>query len=332
MATSLNWTVSADGGYMYADELSDVLRTAVQPLTRFRTLCEPDPDAVGKGLHRGDKFRWNVYGDVSTQGRRLNELTPVPETNFSTTQAELTVYEYANSVPYTGKLTALAKHDVLKIIHQALKHDARKAFDIEVFEQLDTCKLRAAPTGGTSTTSITMTENASTATTNNVALGTGHVKAIVDEMRERNIPGYVDDDYVAVTHPTTLRPFKNELETLNQYTSQGLTKIANGEVGRYEGVRFIEQTFVPKGGAIDSTTFDPYTRTADAWNNAKSSWCFFMGADTCNEAIVVPEEIRAKLPGDYGRSQGIAWYALTGFGLFHTTASQSRIVKWDSAA
>lgn len=151
-------------------------------------------------------------------------------------------------------------------------------------------------------------------------------------MRERNIPGYVDDDYIAITHPTTLRPFKNELETLNQYTSQGLMKIANGEVGRYEGVRFIEQTFVPKGGAIDSTTFDPYTRTADAWNNAKSSWCFFMGADTCNEAVVVPEEIRAKLPGDYGRSQGIAWYALTGFGLFHTTASQSRVVKWDSAA
>lgn len=51
-------------------------------------------------------------------------------------------------------------------------------------------------------------------------------------MRERNIPGYVDDDYVAITHPTTLRPFKNELETLNQYTSQGLMKIANGEVGR----------------------------------------------------------------------------------------------------
>lgn len=67
----------------------------------------------------------------------------------------------------------MAKHDVLKIIHQALKHDARKAFDIEVFEQLDTCKLRVAPTGGTSTTSITMTENASTATTNNVAMGTG---------------------------------------------------------------------------------------------------------------------------------------------------------------
>ena len=126
-------------------------------------------------------------------------------------------------------------------------------------------------------------------------------------MRERNIPGFVDDDYVSIGHPTTFRPFKNELETINQYTDQGMQKIYNGEVGRYEGCRFVEQNFIPKGGAIDSTTFDPYTGTADGWNNAKSSWVYFMGADTVNEALVIPEEIRAKLPGDFGRSGGIAW-------------------------
>lgn len=332
MSSTMNWTTSSEGGYMYADELSDVLRTSLQPLTKFRQFCEPDEDAMNKGLHRGEKHRWNVYGDVSTQGRRLNELQVMPETNFTVSQAELTIVEMGNSVPYTGKLTALAKHDVLKIIHKALKNDARKAFDIEVFNQFNTCKLRAAPTGGTSTTSVTVTENASTATTNNVALGTGHVKAIVDDMRERNIPGFVDDDYVAITHPTTLRSFKNELETLNQYVAQGLERIASGEIGRYEGCRFVEQDFIPKGGAIDSTTFDPYTKTADAWNNGKSSWSFFFGGDTCNEAIVIPEEIRAKLPGDYGRSGGIAYYFLGGYGLFHDTASQCRIVKWDSAA
>lgn len=96
-------------------------------------------------------------------------------------------------------------------------------------------------------------------------------------MRERNIPAYVDDDYVAISHPTTYRPFKNELESVRQYTSEGQGMIYSGEVGRYEGVRFIEQNFIPKGGANDSTTFDPYTATADAWNNGKSSWAFFMG-------------------------------------------------------
>jgi N4-gp56 family major capsid protein len=332
MAISLNWTVDADGGYMYEDELSDVLRTALQPLTKFRQFCEPDEDALNKGLHRGERFSWNVYGDLATQGRRLSELSPMPETSFSVSQSSLTVVEMGNSVPYTGKLTALAKHDVLRIINKALKNDARKAFDIEAWTQFNACKLRAAPTSGTSTTSVTITENASTATTNNVALGTGHVKAIVDEMRERNVPGFAEDDYVAISHPTTLRPFKNELESIRQYTNEGLTKVYNGEIGRYEGTRFVEQDFVPKGGAIDSTTFDPYTRTADAWNNAKSSWAFFFGADTVNEAVVIPEEIRAKLPGDFGRSGGIAWYYLGGFGLVNTEAAQARVIQWDSAA
>lgn len=332
MTASMYWSSDANGGYMYADELSDVLRTALQATTKFRQFCEPDADALDKGLHRGNKYRWDVYGDVATQGRRLSELAPMPETNFTVSQSELTIVELGNSVPYTGLLTALAKHDVLRIIDKSLKNDARKGLDIEAFNQFNACMLRAAPTGGTSTTAITLTTNASTATTNNVAMGTGHVKAIVDEMRERNIPGFVDDDYVAISHPTTYRPFKNELETINQYTSEGLQKIYNGEVGRYEGTRFVEQNFIPKGGAIDSTTFDPYTNTADPWNNAKSSWAFFMGGDTVNEAMVIPEEIRAKLPGDFGRSGGIAWYYLGGFGIFHSTAAQSRIVKWDSAA
>lgn len=332
MAVSLQWETSADGGFMYADELSDVLRTALQPQVKFRQFCEPDAGALNKGLHRGDKYRWNVYGNVASQGRRLNETQPMPETTFTVSQSELTVVELGNSVPYTGKLTALAKHDVLRIIEKGLQNDARKAFDIEAYLQFDACLLRVAPTSGTSTTSVTLTTNGSTATTNDVALGTGHVKAIVDTMRERNIPGFYDDDYICISHISTFRPFKNELETIHQYTDMGLMKIYNGEVGRYEGTRFVEQNFIPKGGAVDSTTFDAYTGTADAWNNAKSSWAFFFGGDTVNEAIVVPEEIRAKLPGDFGRSGGIAWYYLGGFGIFHDSALQSRIVKWDSAA
>ena len=35
-------------------------------------------------------------------------------------------------------------------------------------------------------------------------------------------------------------------------------------------------------------------------------------------------EVRAKIPGDYGRSRGIAWYYLGGFGLVHTDALNRR--------
>jgi N4-gp56 family major capsid protein len=314
---------------MYSDELSDVLRMQVQPLTKFRQLCDAQ-DGADKGLHAGASFNWNVYSNVGTQGRRLSETTPIPQTGFTVAQKSLTVVEAGNSVPYTGKLSDLAKHDVVAIIDKTLKEDGRKYFDIEAFLQFDNCDLRASTT--TSTTAITLDTDGTATDTNNVALGTGHVKAIVDTMKERNIPPFAADDYVSIGHPTTYRTFKNSLESIHQYTETGLTHIFNGEVGRYEGVRFIEQTFIPKGGAEDSTTFDPWAGTADAWNNALSSWAFFLGGDTVTEAVCIPEEIRASIPSDFGRSKALAWYYLGGFGLVHDDATNCRILKWDSAA
>jgi N4-gp56 family major capsid protein len=325
------WSVPSEGGYMYSDELSDTLRQQVQPLTKFRQLCDAQ-DGSAKGLNRGERFTWNVYSNVGTQGRRLGETTPMPESGFTVSPRSLTVYEAGNSVPYTGKLTALAKQDVVSIIDKTLKDDARKYFDIEAFLQFKSTLLRFAPASGNSATAITLDVNGTCSTTNNLALNTGHIKAIGDTMKERNVPPYVMDDYVSISHPSTFRAFKNSLETLHQYTESGLAFIFNGEIGRYESFRFIEQTFIPKGGAADTTTYDPWTGTADVWNNALSSWAFMMGGDTVTEAICVPEEIRAKLPGDYGRSRGIAWYYLGGFGLVHTDAPNGRVFMWDSAA
>jgi hypothetical protein len=202
---------------------------------------------------------------------------------------------------------------------------------VETYLQFDNTPLRVEPAGGNSATSVNLDTNGTASVTNNLALGTGHVKAIVDVMKERNIPPYVVDDYLCLSHPTTLRNLKNGLETLHQYTETGLAHIFNGEIGRYESTRFCEQTFIPKGGAANKTTFDPWSQTAQAWANGLSSWAFFMGGDTVTEAVCIPEEIRAKIPGDFGRSRAIAWYYLGGFGIVHPDATNARIVKWDSA-
>lgn len=329
--TGQMWQVPAEGGYLYSDELSDILRVKVQPLTKFRQFCDAE-DGSGKGVHAGETFTWNIISDVARQGRRLSEGLPMPETNVTISQASLTVGEWGNSIPYTGKLETLSKQSIVKIIDKALKNDARKCYDTESFLQFNDTLLHAVPTSGTSTTLLTLTENGTTVTTNNVEMGLGHIKTMSDTMKERNIPAFDNDAYYCISHPSTFRTFKNSLEDVHKYTESGLTMIRHGEIGRYEDFRFVEQNHIPKGGAEDSTTFDAWDVTADAWNNAKSSWAFFFGADTVTEAIVLPEEIRAKIPGDYGRSRGIGWYGLGGFKIVHGTAANSRIVKWSSAA
>lgn len=314
------WAVADEGGYMYSDNLSKVLRMSLQPLVKFRQFADVKDAAIQVKQH-GDKFRWNVYSDVETQGGVIAETAVIPETKYKITQAEMTVTEAGNSVPYTGKLEDLAEHDVKTVIRKTLTNDAKKAFDIQAHAQFNATCLRVAPTAGTSTTSLTLSDTGTTAITNNVAMNTSHFKAIVDLAKERNIPPYMGDDYMAIAWPSTYRPFKNELEQLFKYVQSGVTLIMNGEIGKYEGTRCIEQTNIAKS----------------AWTNAKSDWMFFFGEDTVAEGVVVQEEMRAKIPGDYGRSKGIAWYYLGGFGICHpgTTVlskKNARIIKWDSAA
>ena len=192
----------------------------------------------------------------------------------------MTITEYGNSVPYTGKLDDLSEHPVKEIIGKVLKNDAKKAFDIAAYNQFKAAPVRAVPTGGTSTTALTITTNGTATLTNNVAMGKEHVKLIVDEMKERNIPPYSGDDYVALARPRTFRQLKNDLESIHQYTDEGFHMILNGEIGRYENTRFVEQTNI----------------ASLAWANAKSDRAIFFGNDMVAEGIAVPEEMRGKIP------------------------------------
>lgn len=246
-------------------------------------------DASQQGKGKGDTFHWNVYSDVTTAGTTLTETNTMPETQFTITQGTLTITEMGNSVPYSGKLDDLSEHPVKEIINKVLKNDAKKAFDTAAHAQFGSTVLRVCEYAGTATDAITLTTNGTAGSTSSKALQKGHVKAIVDTMKERNIDPYTGDDYYAISWPSTYRTFKNDLETIHSYTSEGFQMIMNGEVGRYENCRFIEQTNIAKAG----TTY--------------TDWAYFFGADTVAEAIAVPEEMRGKIPGDYGRSKGVAW-------------------------
>lgn len=314
------WVTNSLGGYMSSYNLSKTLRSAVQPECKFRQFCDAKDETMNS-LHSGAEYHWNVYSDIATQGTTLVETNTMPESNFTILQGTLTITEYGNSVPYTGKLDNLSEQPVKDIINKVLKNDAKKAFDFGAHAQFNATALRVVPaSSGTSTIALTLTTNGTCTGTNTIAMQKEHVKLISDLMKERNIPAFTGDDYVSIARPSTLRKFKNDLEALHIYVDKGFDMVLNGEAGRYEAIRFVEQTNVLKGVSNNGT----------AWGTALSDWAYFFGADTVTEAIAVPEEMRGKIPSDYGRSKGVAWYYLGGFGIVHTLASNARIVKWDS--
>lgn len=307
------WQTNALGGYMWSPNLSRKLRTALQPMVRFRQFCDA---REAFGLGKGETFNWNVYLDVAQGGGSLNETDIMPETNFTIVQAALTITEYGNSVPYTKKLDDLSEHPVTEVIHKVMKNDARKVLDTAAYNQFDNCLLRVTPTGGNDVQALDLNTNGVAPGTNNIAFSNLHCKTVADIMAEREIPTFDGNNYFGIGRPTTFRTFKDALEQIHQYVSEGWHVIMNGEKGRYEGIRFVEQTNIASAG----------------WTNGLSDEIFFFGADTVVEAFAIPEEVRGKIPTDYGRSRGVAWYANLGYGIVHTTASQSRIIKWDTVA
>jgi N4-gp56 family major capsid protein len=309
------WT-DTGSNYLANPTLSEDFRVALQPLCRFRQFCDVEA-AVGK--NRGETFNWNIYGDTLMQGGRIQENDKMPETKFSIGQGSVTMTEFGNSVPFTAKLESLSEHDIKKIVFQTLKNDCNRTLDAAAAEQFDNAILTYVATGATTfNTTDTGTPNGN----NNYALDTTHVKNIADYMQERNIPVFDGEHYIGIARPTTLRPLKNDLEAKHMYTSEGWNRVMNGENGRYEGIRLISQT----------------NKATESWTNTKSDAAYFFGADTVTEAIAVPEELRAKIGEDYGRSKGIAYYYLGEFGITHadttsaSTKKQARIVKFASAA
>ena len=340
------WATNSAGGYMYSDELSDRLRTAVQPLVRFRQFADAK---LAKGLSKGDTFNWNVYSDVATQGGELLEPytdsagavdadapNAMPVTNFSVTRGTATVTEYGNSVPFTSKLDNLSAHPVREVIEKVLKNDASKALDSAAHAEFFSTPVVVKGTGTGSSAAITKTyDGVPSNGADNVPMEKGHVKLVADELAERNIPAYDGVNYVSVFRPRALRRLKDDLESIHQYTTEGWYVIMNGERGRYEGVRFVEQTHIPQPLVYDASTNTTGWKTADA-TGARGRGYFF-GSDTVIEAVTIPEEIRGKIPTDYGRSRGIAWYALLGYAIVHgsgtteATTRQTRILRWDSS-
>ena len=264
----------------------------------------------------GETWNWTINGNVATSGGRLDEMEKMPESNATITKGSLTVYEYGLSIPFTSKVQMLGKQDVEDMVDNALADDAKKVLDSEVRDQFDDSPLIAVGTAaGTATASnVTFETDGTPSNTNNAGLDKYHVQAIVDWMKERNIPTFSDGDYFCIGRPTSFRVLKNQLESVSQYTDAGFRKIMNGEQGRYEGCRFLEQTNI----------------ASQSWSNSKSDVCHFFGKDTVAEAVVVPEEIRGKIPDDYGRGNGMAWYALLGFGLVRSAAADATIVRWES--
>lgn len=317
-------TWSTHSGFLSNAELNMQFQMSAQPLLRFRQFVGLK-EAFGK--QKGESVNWMKVADLGTIGGRLTETNTMHQSSQSLSWGTLTVDEYGNSIPFTFKIETLSRFDIEEIIREGLQNDMVKVVDGLTERQFNATKLRYV---GTATGGYVLTTNGTATATNTSVLNTYHVRKMVTELRKRKVKGFAKaaGDYVFINSVEAMENIVAALEPIHQYTEAGYKPIADGEAGRYYMTRFVEDQYASR------FVYDPDARssTAITWSGAQSLVGYLFGQGTVREAVAVPEEIRMKIPTDFGRSKGIAWYALLGHKIEWDDEPNTRIIKWDSAA
>lgn len=270
------------------------------------------------GTGRGNKVFFDKISNISTGGGTLVETDTIPKRNYTILQGTLTMTEYGNSIPFTQKLKTLAEMQVPETIRTVLMNDMKVVLDSAAATQFMTNDYIATITNTATTTFGSSGTKVATAGAN---MSDKNVRDIIDQMKKLLVPRRGDDQYVCVASTNSIRGLYDFFEAKAQLTT--LDPLYIGEVGRYYGCRFVEET-------------NFLTNTIGS--NALYGQACFIGADAVREGIAVPEEIRVGIPSDFGRDQAIAWYALLGFqqvwsqfGVLNGQADgQTRIITVDS--
>ena len=284
------FVTSSLGGYLTNNQLSAQVRYKAQTLQKFRQFCDMEPAA---GTNRGNKVFFDKISNISTAGGTLSETDTIPKRNYTILQGTLTLNEYGNSIPFTQKLKNLADIAVPETIKTVLQNDMRVTLDSAAAYQFYTNDYIATITNTATTTFGSQGTALATSTGN---MSDKNVRDIVDRMKTLLIPKREDDNYVCIASTNSIRGLYDFFEAKAQFTQ--IDPLYRGEVGRYYGCRFVEETNYLSNAKGSGTIFGE---------------AVFFGADAVREGIAVPEEIRIAIPSDYGRDQGIAWYALLGF-------------------
>lgn len=319
-----SWQFNDEGGYFANPDLSRKMRHAAQPMIKFSQFVRPEP-GLGKG--KGDTLDFNKVTNLVTPGGKLQEDKPMRTSQFKVLRASLVVDEWGNSVPYTGKLDALSEFNVNDPVQQALLNDQAKVLDNEIAAFYKAGGIFYVPLGtvGTptnlivaSTTGLPTTDPAMAAqnATRNVQMF--DVESVRDYMMDTLlVPPMEDGNYISIGHTVALRGIKNDSKFIEAAKYGDPERLFAGEVGRIEGVRFIETN--NRGALYRHGTGSP----------GVCGGMVFFGMDSVVQGTVIPPELRAKRAQDYGRDQGIAWYGLLGWATpwrFHKGDGEARIV------
>lgn len=311
------WEADVAAGVLKNHALSGKLREAAIAGAKFLQFVDPEP---GYGRRKGDTLTITRIKNIAEPtSAKIGERDRIPIDTYAQSSVSITVSEYGRAVEYSHKAELLNHYEMADRIQRKLKQQLQLVLDTAAAAAFKTAKIIFIPTsltGGTFDTDGTP----STQATQNLTVA--HVKTIRDYMADTiHVPGWKGgDDYIVLAATKACRGIRNDPEwsEAHKYTSPQF--LLTGEIGKIENCRFIE---------INHT---------NALANNKGSGsvlgeALFFGDDAAAMAVVEDPELRAAIPGDFGRQMAVAWYGVLEFGLIWDTSNdgEARVIRVSSS-
>ena len=267
----------------------------------------------------GSSVKFTIFNDLSAATTALTEDTDVTPVAMSDSQVEVTLVEYGNAVNTTAKLRGTSFLDVDSAAANIVGYNAGISIDTVISNVLAAGTNVIYGGGGASTPSARIDLAVDDEITAN------DVRKTVAALRKANSVSF-NGMYMGFIHPDVSFDLRSETGVASwrdPHVYSDPANIYNGEIGAFEGVRFIETPRAP----LFANAFNG----AGAVGTGDAYATLIMGRQALAKAHSIvdgngafPRVVRGPVVDVLSRFQPVGWYWLGGYARFRE-ASLRRI-------
>jgi N4-gp56 family major capsid protein len=263
----------------------------------------------------GATVTFTIFQDMAAAITPLGEAEDVTPVALSDSQVSVTLNEYGNATVTTAKLRATSFLPVDPVAANAVGYNAGLSIDTIARNAAQAGTNVIYGSGGASLPTSRLTVGADDTLTAN------DIRKVVAQLRKANVPT-LGGSYVSVIHPDVSYDFRSATDAAawrtpaNYVNPQG---IYTGEIGMFEGVRFIES---PRG-----PVFANASDGSGSSGNVDVYGTLVMGRQALAKGVSLGGEYGAQPTVVYGtvtdllkRFRPVGWKHFVGYGVFRQEA------------
>jgi N4-gp56 family major capsid protein len=303
---------------------------ALRPELYFDAAADVQPTAQSMP---GASVTFTIVNDLSIASSALTEANDVAVVALSDSQVTLTLAEYGNAVLTTAKLRGTSFVDIDPVVANVVGYNAGVSIDTIARAALDSgTNVQYASGLGSTTLQSSITTRAGLVQQGAVGTGNGisslDIRVARARLRSQNVPTF-GGMYVGYIHPDLVADLQGETITGSNiqgwraphvYAQPG--EIWTGELGAFEGVRWIETPRAPVYSGAGASSANVYGTIILGRQSLAKAYSMIDGNGAYPHVVPGPitDRLRRYVP--------LGWYWLGAYGIFR----QASVLRIESTS